>query len=327
MTMLNAIAIDEIKARGEIAESDVMKFRRAFYADGRIGEDEAGQLFALHRAVTRHDPQWIDCFVEMMTDYLVNQAAPEGYVTTENAAWLLANITADGHTIGRAEFELVINILDKSRWSPQSLARFALDQVRDGVVNCSGPLREGSTETAVAVTDADVEVLRRILYAFGGDGNITITRLEAEALFDINDATIGAGNADCWRDLFVKAVANCVLTASGYAVPSREQALARDAWLERRGDLSPGKMLKGMFSGYREIGREEQVLARLERQKIEIVTGEAVLVADAPWLAERLGRDGEISANEQALLAFLKQENPKLATELQLLVDKLAVAA
>lgn len=332
MTMLNAIAIDEIKARGEITEADVLKFRRAFYADGRIGEHEAAQFFTLHRAATRYDPQWIDCFVEMVTDYLVNQAAPEGYVTTDNTAWLLANLTADGHNPGRAEFELVINILDKSRWSPQSLARFALDQVRTGIVTCAGPLRDGphlagSTETTVAVTDADVEVLRRILYAFGGDGNITITRLEAEALFEINDSTVGAANADCWRDLFVKAIANCVLTSSGYAVPSREQALARDAWLERRGDLSTAKMLKGMFAGYREISREEQVLARLERQKIEIVTGEVVQVADAAWLAERLGRDGVISVNEQALLGFLKQENPRLAAELQVLVDKLAIAA
>ena len=327
MTMLNAIAIDEIKARGEITEADVLKFRRAFYADGRINENEAAQLFALHRAITRHDPQWIDCFVEMVTDYLVNQVAPEGYVTTDNSAWLLANLSADGHTLGRAEFELVINILDKSRWSPQSLARFALDQVRDGIVTCAGPLREGSTDAGIAVTDADVEVLRRILYAFGGDGNITITRLEAEALFDINDATVGADNADCWRDLFVRAMANCVLTTSGYAVPSREQALARDAWLERRGDLSTAKMLKGMFAGYREISREEQLLARLERQKIEIVTGERVQVADAPWLAERLGRDGALSANEQALLDMIKQADPHLAAELQVLVDKLSVAA
>ena len=31
--------------------------------------------------------------------------------------------------------------------------------------------------------------MRRMLYAFGGDGNIAITRQEAEVLFDINDAT------------------------------------------------------------------------------------------------------------------------------------------
>jgi hypothetical protein len=327
MTLQKAIAFDEIMSRGEITEADVLKFRRAFYADGIIDESDADALFALHRAATRQDPQWVDCFVEMLTDHLVNQAVPEGYVTTENVAWLLARIGGEGRAVGRAEFELVINVLDKSRWSPQGLARFALDQVRTAIITCKGPLRGREDDKVVAVTDADVEVIRRIIYAFGGDGNITITRLEAEALFDINDATIGAANADSWRDLFVKAIANCVLTTSGYVVPSREQALARDAWLDRRGDFNGAKMLKGMFAGYREVSREEQLLARLERQKIEIVTGEAVDVADAAWLASRLGRDGEITENEGAVLTLLKQENPRLAAELQPLIDRLDIAA
>ncbi len=327
MTLQKSIAFDEIMSRGEITEADVLKFRRALYADGLIDESDADALFALHRAATKQDPQWVDCFVEMLTDHLVNQAVPEGYVTVDNVAWLLARIDDNGRSVGRAEFELVINILDKSRWSPQSLAGFALEQVRTAITTCKGPLRGRESDNTVAVTDADVEVIRRIIYAFGGDGNITITRLEAEALFDINDATTDAANADCWRDLFVKAIANCVLTTSGYMVPSREQALARDAWLDRRGELGSAKMLKGMLSGYREVSREEQLLARLERQKIEIVTGEAVAVADAAWLASRLGRDGEITPNEAALLAFLKQENPRLAAELQPLVDRLAVAA
>jgi hypothetical protein len=327
MTLQKTIAFDEIMSRGEITEADVLKFRRALYADGIIDESDADALFALHRAATRQDPQWVDCFVEMLTDHLVNQAIPEGYVTADNVAWLLARIGSEGRPVGRAEFELVINILDKSRWSPQSLARFALDQVLAAITTCKGPLRGREDDKVVAVTDADVEVLRRIIYAFGGDGNITITRPEADALFDINDATVGAANADSWRDLFVKAIANCVLTTSGYMVPSREQALARDAWLDRRGDLSGANMLKGMFSGYREVNREEQLLARLERQKIEIVTGEAVEVADAAWLASRLGRDGELTPNESAVLAFLKEENPRLAAELQPLVDRLEKAA
>jgi hypothetical protein len=327
MTLQKSIAFDEIMNRGEITEADVQKFRRVMYADGVIDESDADALFALHRAATKQDHQWVDCFVEMLTDHLVHQATPEGYVTADNAAWLLARIGGDGRPVGRAEFELVINVLDKSRWSPQSLARFALDQVRAAIVTCRGPLRGRESDKVVAVTDADVEVIRRIIYAFGGDGNIMITRPEAEALFEINEATLDATNADSWRDLFVKAIANCVLTTSGYAVPSREQALARDAWLDRRGELSGMKMLKGMFSGYREISREEQLLARLERQKIEIVTGEIVGVTDAAWLAERLGRDGDLSPNENALLTLLKEESPRLAAELQPLLDRLDIAA
>ena len=92
-------------------------------------------------------------------------------------------------------------------------------------------------------------MIRRILYAFGGDGNVAITRPEAEVLFEINDATADGTNAEGWRDLFVKAIANCVLAASMYTAPSREQALTREAWLDRRGDLSVGAMAEGMARG------------------------------------------------------------------------------
>jgi hypothetical protein len=327
MVVLKAVSLDEIQARGEISTADVLKLRRAFYADVQISTAEAEQLIALNRDCAKADPAWFECFVEMLTDHVVNQAAPEGYVTVENANWLTAQIAPTGHIASRAEFELLVNILDKSRWSPLSLETLALAQVRDGILLGQGPLASAERPPAPVVTEADVEALRRIIYAFGGDSNITITQAEAEILFAINDGTVGQANAESWGDLFVKAIANCVLSASGYTVPSREQALAREAWLDRRGDLSLGRMLSGMFAGYRELGPEEQAISRLERQKIEIVTGEQVTVAEASWLAGRIGRDGQVSGHEAALLAFLNAENPTLHPDLQGLLERARKAA
>jgi hypothetical protein len=327
MAVLKAISLDEIQARGDITAADVLKFRRSFYADALISSDEAAQLIALNRACTKADPAWLECFVEMITDHVVNQAVPEGYVTKENADWLVEQIATNGVVATRVEFELLVNILDKSRWSPLSLVELALGQVRIAVLHGTGPLAAEAHHTSPAVSEAHVEVLRRIIYAFGGDSNVTITRAEADVLFVINDATVNGNNAESWRDLFVKTIANCVLSASGYSVPSREQALAREAWLDRRGDLSLGRMLSGIFAGYREITSEERAIGRLERQKIEIVTGEQVTVAEADWLADRIGRDGQISTNEMALLNSLKAENPNLHPQLQDLFGRLQVAA
>jgi hypothetical protein len=321
------LSVEQVKAQGQITDADVQKLRRAYYADSRIDADEARALIELHRTAATHSPVWTDCLVEMLTDFVVNQSSPEGYVTVEHADWLKANITSDGRVASRAEFELLVNVLDKSRWSPQSLVKFALEQVRDSVVHGVGVLAAPDRPNVAEVNEAEVEVLRRIIYAFGGDSNITITQAEAEILFDINDATVGAANADSWRDLFVKAIANCVLSASGYAVPSREQALARESWLDRRGDLSPARMLSGIFSGYRELSQEAQSIARLERQKVEIITGEGVCLAEASWLANRIGRDGNMSPNELALIQCLKAESPTLHPDLSALVDKLAMAA
>ena len=227
--MLSSLAVGEIKARGSIKDADVLRLRRSYYDDGRITAEEADTIFALNDACPVQDPAWAECFIETIADYLVDQAEPEGYLTVENAVWLMQRIGRDGRVDTKTELELLINVLDKARWAPQSLVTFALEQIRYAVVDGTGPLRSGSTLEPGVVSAADVDLLRRILYSFGGDGNIAITQPEADILFDIEEATTGADNHPSWGDLFVKAIANCVLSASGYASPPRDVALARDA--------------------------------------------------------------------------------------------------
>ncbi len=334
MAVLSTVSIAEIKARGSIKDADVLKVRRNYYDDGIITAEEAEAILALNDACPVQDPAWADCFVETITDYLVDQAQPEGYLTAENAQWLIQRISKDGRVETKTELELLVSVLDKARWVPESLVRFALDQVKAAVLEGTGPLRSGKKLEPGRVTEADVDLLRRVLYSFGGDGNIAITQTEAEVLFDINDATADADNHPAWTDLFVKAIANCVLAASGYACPPREVALARDAWLDRRGDLSLDNILSGMvsgvsglFGGYREQTDEERAISGLTMQKVGIVTHEVVTPAEAQWLALRIGSDGKLNANERALLAFLKAENPTLDPALQALMDKAPVPA
>ncbi len=334
MSADKSVFISEIKDRGVIKDTDVQKLRKTYYDDGQISAGEADALFDLNDSCEAQDTSWVDCFVEMLTDYVVNQAEPEGYVTAENAEWLWAKVSQDGKVDSKTELELLINVLDKARWSPQSLVKLALEQVRDAVLTGDGPLRAGRQLTAGEISEAEVDLLRRVLYAFGGDGNIAITRTEADVLFEINDGTADGNNHPAWQDLFVKAIGNCVMTASGYAAPSREEALAREQWLNRRGDLSGGNLASAAVSGlgsifavYRELSPEERAIARLERHKVEIVTAEEVTPAEADWLAERIGRDGKVSANEQALLTFLAQDTPKLAPALQGLIERFAKAA
>jgi hypothetical protein len=334
MGVLSAVAVAEIKARGSIKDADVLKVRRNYYDDGIITAEEAEAILALNDACPVQDPAWADCFVESITDYVVEQAQPAGYLTAENAAWLIERIAKDGRVESKTELELLVNVLDKARWAPQSLVRFALDQVKAAVLTGTGPLRSGKKLEPGVVTQADVDLLRRILYSFGSDGNVAITQPEAEVLFDIDEATAGADNDPSWSDLFVKAIANCVMAASSYAPPPREVALAREAWLDQRGELTLDNVLSGMasgftslFGGYHAQTEEERAVARLAQQKIEIVTHEAITAVEAEWLAKRIGRDGKLTPNEQALLGFIKAESPSIDPSLQKLVDKAACAA
>jgi hypothetical protein len=335
MSAARAGIIEEIERRGSISDADVLKLRAAFYGDGAITREEAEALIGLNDAVRVRDASWADFYVEAISDYLVNDAAPKGYIVTENAEWLIEAIDRDGKVDGRTELELLVTALDKARWSPTSLVHYALEQIRRAVLEGEGPSRAGEASPPGTIDEGEVELIRRILYAFGGDGSVAVTRAEAEVLFEINDAVAGAPPSPAWTDLFAKAIANVVMATSGYAVPTREEALRHETWLESRDDLSPAAMLKGMVSaglgavwgGYRKQSSEERALARLERQRIEIITNEAVTEGEVEWLAERIGRDGKVTDSEAALIAFLKKEGPHLAPALGLLVERLSAAA
>ena len=145
MGLLQYVAVNEIRARGNIRDSDVLKLRKAFNEDASISASEADALFDLKDACTVKDPAWADFFIEAITDYVVNQAQPEGYIVADNAVWLMQRIAADGRVESHTELELLVHVLEKARWSPPSLARFALEQVKEAVLKGDGPLRAGQT--------------------------------------------------------------------------------------------------------------------------------------------------------------------------------------
>jgi hypothetical protein len=335
MSIVKSVSFDEICQRGCIRDTDVKQLRALYYGDGRIAHKEAECLFEINDACRVQDPSWSIFFVEAISDYLVNDAEPEGYLTKANADWLMERVSHDGIVESQTELELLLGVLDKARWSPESLITFTLEQVMHAVTGARGPLRIAGDVTPGTVTDGDVEILRRALYAFAGDGNIAITRREAEVLFAINDATAGAHNSSAWDELFVKAIANCIMAASGYSVPTRMQALQRDQWLEARGELSLGNIISSAFSGglsgiigaYQEQSCEERALARLEQQRLEIITNQEITGGEADWLAERIGRDGELTPNEVLLLKCIKESSPKIDARLTPLLDKVEIAA
>jgi hypothetical protein len=334
MSILKSVAVDDIISRGSIRENDVLRMRQAFYDDGLITATEAANLLRLNEACPVQDAAWAAFFVQAMGDYIVNQAEPEGYVTAANADWLMAAISRDGKVRSKTEFDLLLYVLDTARWSPERLVRFALDEVKRAVVEGDGPLRMQGTRQTGTITETEVDLVRRILYAFGGDGNIAITRAEAEVLIAIEESLSDGDACPAWTDLFVKAMAIVILATSGYAPPSREEALRAETWLKRRGDLSPGRLLGDMvtaslssiWDGYSAQSSEERALARLERQRIEIITNEEITDGEATWLVERLTRDSRLTERERALLDFLRREAPVLHPALADLVHRASAA-
>ena len=328
MSVSLPIELRAVLSSGKISAADVLSMRRSFYGDAKISATEADWLFALNDGCKNADPAWDIFFVEALTDYAVFQMKPEGYIDDATANWLISKIDTDGTVKTTSELELLINVLEKSQSSPGQLVKYALEQVKHAIIFGSGPARNGLTLEPGAVGAADVAMLRRVLYAYGGDRNVSITQDEAEVLFDINDATVSAKNDAAWVDLFAKAIANHIMMASGYQAPSREDALHLGKWVDDT-STDVGSFFTRMVGGLKDVvdlyKRDNDTLDQGQlKQGIAIAESERVTESEAQWLVERMNRDGNLSEAERAVLSFIKREATDVHPSLLPLLDRVA---
>lgn len=332
--------LSTIRATGTIRSQDVLAVRRAVYEAVEVTEQEAALLLAVDEAAHERPPEWLALFLETLTDFLVHQQQPAGFIDEANAAWLITHISRDGVVRTESELELLVRVLEKAESAPRSLTLFALNQVKQAVLQGEGPLAHfvcgnarGGEAAPGRITAGEVELLRRVLYAAAGDDSIAITRQEAEILFELNEASRGQPNHPSWTDLFVRALAACVMAASGYEHPCREEARRRELWLSE--GPSVGGFLSRMFSrapdmkgalaaitGQPANPHAEQA-ARLEAAAS---ASQPVDQPEAEWLRARIGKDGLFDVAERQLLAFLAKESPSIHPALQPLLDQVESA-
>ena len=315
-----------------IGASDARRMRAAAYADGRISRAEAERIVAVNKAASRRCRQWTDFFVEAVTDHIVHQERPAGFISEQNADWLIATISRDGVVGTLSELELLVTALEKAKSSPDRLVAFALKQVAIAVIEGKGPLAGVPGHLPNVVEKAEVDLLRRILHAFGGSGNIAITRGEAELLLIINDCCVEEMNHPSWNDLFVKAMTNFVMCSSGYEAPTRSEALRRDDFFDRAdADLGAffARMVSGGISGILEAysspaGIETEWEARNLSREAATRRGTAIDHEEAEWLVGRMATDRLLRDNERAFLGFIRKSSPSIHPALKPLMDKVA---
>ena len=325
--------VKKILARGKITADDVLELRHNVFWKGVVTPDDAEMVFALNDPLEKDaDASWAPFFVEALTDYVVIQAEPSGYISEENADWLMAHIArSSGRVDSACEFELLVKTLERAKVSPVKLVAFALEQVKFGVIGADCHISAARSCEPGVVDRAETELVRRILFAFGGDGNIAVTRQEAGVLFDINDATSETKNDPAWSDLFVKALANFLMSTLGYQVPTRQDALRREAWLDAPtpglGDFM-SQMLAGslnaMWDACTNGTLDGEPRHSNESSGFTIGSEPQVNADDARWLAERMRRDHKLRNNEAALINFLKSKQAYLHPQLIPVLDCVA---
>jgi hypothetical protein len=125
----------------------------------------------------------------------------------------------------------LIGTIETPKISCQDTAAQALTIVRDGVITGEGPTTRGRVHFSRALDADDAAWCARILTATAIEHQ-PVSRAEAEALFEINDAAAERSDDGRFDDLLAKAVVHHAASASGLPVPPRTVALSPDTAIE-----------------------------------------------------------------------------------------------
>jgi hypothetical protein len=290
-----------LKDGAAISADDVLAVRRQVWPDGSISQEEAEALFEINRLSGDSDPAWRDFFLEAICDHLLNSRPPRDYVDEASAAWLIGRIDRGDDAADAVELELVVRLLERALNAPPALKAWALRQTEAAVLD-DGRVGEDEAKT-----------LRRILFAAGGDGAAVVSQAEAEALWRIKDATLGADNAPAWKTLFVQAVGNHLMAFSSYRPLERDEARRLDAWAadhrssvlgfigRMRPDSNVAEALRAAFP--------KQVSAAEHEAAVD--AARAVTSEEKGWLDGHVEADGARDPYEEALLGFVAEESAR----------------
>jgi hypothetical protein len=154
-----------------------------------------------------------------------------------------------------------IGALETSKISCRDTAALALNVVRDGVITGEGPTTKGRVHFSRELDADDADWCARILTATAVEHQ-PVSRAEAEALFEINDAAAERSDDGRFDDLLAKAVVHHAASVSGLPVPPRTVALSPETPIESWGptrsinvDMEVLEWIAGQMRGKRRGNR------------------------------------------------------------------------
>ena len=154
-----------------------------------------------------------------------------------------------------------------------------------------------------------------MLFGQASDRPAAISQREAELLFRIKDATLGALNARGWKRLFVQGVGNYL---QGWSSPNAQITRDRAAELDRfmtDTDSGVGRFMARMVKAVPNsagivFGRKQADTPDLDAR----IAAEADITAsEQSWLDAQVEANGEIDEYDRALLHFLAGGDPPAA--------------
>lgn len=302
---------DRAQADGVITADEVLALRRSGWGDGRIDPAEADAIFTLNDHLVERTVEWSDFFVEAIVEFLLAGGQPRGFVSEAQADWLIARLGQDGRIESMAELDLLARLFDKAERLPKGLRGYALAQIEQTVLTGQGPTRDGGQLAGACITESECALLRRFVFSFAGDSPGGVSQAEAEMLFRIKDATLGAANAPDWPNLFVQGVANYLTGSRRFEQFSAERALQLESFMN---DATPrvgsffGRMARSdSGEGFARVfgfGRKGVTVDRAAQEAAD----QRITESEDAWLQQQVDANHQLDALERQLLRFLAEE-------------------
>lgn len=306
MSMQFSALAEQVKSDGFVSSDEILGLRQLGWGDGKIYREEAEAIFAINNDIRDPSDEWVDFFVEALSEFVLNGTEPKGHCDDAEARWLINAIDHDGVLESMAELELLVRVIEKAVNVPELLKHYALKQIEQEVMTGVGPTRSGGILCDAAITSAECAIVRRIVFASGGHGPAAVSRYDAEMLFRLKDATLNHDNAPGWPDLFVDGVANYL---QGFFHANAQLDHARQLELEsfiadNKASVGRffGQMAKEMPQVHNHFGKVFGKKAQRGGFQARMIEGELVTEAEASWLDDMIEADGMVDDLERALL-------------------------
>jgi len=341
--------LSTILADNRLGKAEFTKLRRQIFEDGHIGIEEADMIFEVDTKATDLPEGWNEFFINAITDFLIRQTLPVGYVSPIHATWLMERIEQDEQMTEETEQELLLSVLRLAEDCPANLEVYALDKIRSKIVNravagrlcltegdvsmikkvmyASNVKDEVDDQISLSVSEDDVNLIKRVVYATGGHGGFGITKEEAAFLFELDETTQDVECHESWQKLFVGAIANHLMTMGAPKPVDRDDYKRAQEFLQSDTTIKWGEMRKVRLNNIKTT-IWDKLLWKPEQSQFNdqdrMNQAERIDLTEAKWLIDHLNRDGQISENEKALLRFIKEECPHVHVSLEPLLKKVA---
>ncbi len=306
---------EQAKAVGTISADEILALRREGWSDGKIDMAEAEALFLANDSLTEVTPEWVSFFVAALTAFVVNGDEPRGYVDDAKADWLAFHIDHDGKLDSMAELELLVRIMETAIQVPPEMRSYGLEQIEHAVVSGTGPTRDGGQLLPGCISSSECALLRRMIFAAGGDRPAAVSKAEAEMLFRIKNASLEGDNAPEWERLFAQGVANFLMGFGGNEPLSPQRAVELETFMNSSGGGIGGffaRMARADvgcgFGSLLSLGGACHGSLGSHGMNAEVEAAVAITDEESSWLHAQLEADDQLDPYEKALLAFIAEE-------------------